>query len=287
MSLIVLLLPYVCTVFAGGAGGIDSGQEASAASSDSAIKEDTAYLIGAVAASMPLSYGEEALKAQCVILRTCYYLDKKQSSLDLEELQEAWGAGFQENYLLLQNVVDSTRGQVIKYQGEMVAAPYHAVSAGETRNGREVMQGEQGYLCSVPCRMDVEAEGYLQIISLPPQELAGRLDADGIAADGETAEVLLGKMKVLERDSAGYVTVIQAGEEKITGEEFRSRVGLASACFTLEEFDGMVRIVSKGLGHGLGMSQYGAYQMAEEGHGYLDILQYFYKDIEVTQAKGE
>lgn len=287
MSLIVLLLPYVCTVFAGGAGGTDGGQEASAASSASVIKEDTAYLIGALAAAMPLSYGEEALKAQCVILRTCYYLDKRQDSLNLEELQEAWGAGFQENYLLLQNVVESTRGQVIKYQGEMVAAPYHAVSAGATRNGREVMKGEQGYLCSVPCRMDVEADGYLQIISLSPQELAGRLDADGIAADSETAEALLGKLEVLERDSADYVTVIQVGNEKITGEEFRSRAGLASACFTLEEFDKMVRIVSKGLGHGLGMSQYGAYQMAEEGQGYIDILQYFYKDIEVTQVKGE
>ena len=82
------------------------------------------------------------------------------------------------------------------------------------------------------------------------------------------------------RDSAGYVTEVQAGDEILTGEAFRFRYSLNSSCFTAEETDGGVRIVTRGLGHGFGMSLYAANRMAEEGQDYRAILTYFYKNLD-------
>ena len=84
------------------------------------------------------------------------------------------------------------------------------------------------------------------------------------------------------RDGGEYALEVAIGEKTVSGEEFRNGLELPSACLYLKEVEGKIRIVTKGLGHGLGMSQYGANVLAKEGSGYRDILNYYFKNIEIS-----
>ena len=72
--------------------------------------------------------------------------------------------------------------------------------------------------------------------------------------------------------------------ETVNGEEFRRTYHLASSCFTLQDYDGKTRVTAKGIGHGLGMSQYTAKKMAEEGKSCEEILQYFFTDVSLEEV---
>ena len=96
----------------------------------------------------------------------------------------------------------------------------------------------------------------------------------------------LSQIEVHSRDTAGYVGEIKVGNENYFGEEFRSRLGWNSACFTITEIDGKVRIVTKGLGHGFGLSQNEAAHMAARGASYKEILEYFFPQTELVAAES-
>ena len=96
-------------------------------------------------------------------------------------------------------------------------------------------------------------------------------------------ENILESVEIQSRDSADYAVKVKVGEKEITGEEFRNSLGLNSACFYIKEVENKVRIVTKGLGHGLGLSQYGANELAKEGKNYKEILQYYYKEIQIKR----
>ena len=99
-----------------------------------------------------------------------------------------------------------------------------------------------------------------------------------------SAETLPGDVQVLKTDGAGYVEEIQIGTKSYRGEEVQYTLGLASPCFSVEEYDGGLRVVTKGIGHGYGLSQYGAHRKAQEGWTAEEILTYFYKNIEMISV---
>ena len=84
--------------------------------------------------------------------------------------------------------------------------------------------------------------------------------------------------------TAGYVTSVRVGQETVNGEEFRQTYGLASSCFILQKYDGKLRITTRGVGHGLGLSQYTANEMAKEGKDAAEILQYFFEGTEIREV---
>ena len=85
-------------------------------------------------------------------------------------------------------------------------------------------------------------------------------------------------------DSAGYVLSVKVGEEKVNAENFRETYGLASGCFELQAFEKNTRVITKGVGHGLGLSQYTANEMAKEGKKYQEILQFFFEGTEIKEV---
>lgn len=271
--IILILLPYVAVVFRTGAMG---GQQAI----DDPDIED--YVAGILPGQIQISYEEETLKAQAVIIRTnllkqsmeFYGTEDPRSAAaaiqeaDLgamgftytspEHLEELWGYEQWEEYEeKLLKAVRSTSGQILALEGMPVELPYHAVSAGKTRGGG-ILGEEYSYLESVDCPQDVEAADYLEIRLLKLSEIP---------------EITL-------RDEGGYVTELRMGETVLAGEEFRSRYSLNSSCFTLDQTEEGIRVVTKGLGHGLGLSLYQANRFAAEGQTYLEILHYFYKNVE-------
>ena len=80
------------------------------------------------------------------------------------------------------------------------------------------------------------------------------------------------------------MTEVRCGSETVNGEEFRRTYHLASSCFALQDYDGQTRVTAKGIGHGLGMSQYTAKKMAEEGKSCEEILQYFFTDVSLEEV---
>jgi len=91
-------------------------------------------------------------------------------------------------------------------------------------------------------------------------------------------------VEIQETDSVGYVLKIRVGDKVMSGEEFRNKYELASSCFTLQPYNGKLRVTTRGAGHGIGMSQYTANEMAKEGKKYDEILQYFYEGTEMKEV---
>ena len=90
--------------------------------------------------------------------------------------------------------------------------------------------------------------------------------------------------EVTKRDGAGYVVELKVGELVQSGEKFREEHGLASSSFELQSFSEVTRVICKGVGHGLGLSQYTANEMAKEGKNYQEILQYFYEGTSLQEV---
>lgn len=273
--IILILFPYVAVVFRTGS---MSGLEASAKETDL-----EALVAEILPAQMPVTYEEEALGAQAVIIRTNllrkameYYGCEsareaaeavRQADLETmgfsfytdEEQLRLWGYESCERYTeKCRLAAEATAGKILTLEdGSLPDLPYHAVSAGKTREG-SVLGETYSYLESAECPGDLESADYLKVQLLSMTETP----------------------EILARDGAGYVTEVRAEGELLAGEELRSRLGLNSSCFTAEQTKDGVRVTTKGLGHGLGLSMYQANLLALEGQKYQEILSYFYKNTE-------
>lgn len=274
------------------------------------------YLPGALAASIDPSYEPEALKAQAVILRTMVhkqYQNRENKSSDevnvdmlqqeymtLRQMKERFGENFEAYYEKLQTAVGETEGRIIQYENIAVDTPYFFVSNGKTRDGREVFDSaDYPQLQSVDSSMDMGCPDYLCRYSYDRNQFIRKVeellcelakeDADAESADAEDMEpeasyqpVRVSDMKI-QRDSCGYVLVIEAGGREISGELFRDFFQWNSACFTIKEQSGVVEIETKGIGHGVGMSQYGANEMAKSGETFIKILQHYFTNTEIQR----
>lgn len=267
--LIIVLLPCIVTVFINGPSVMTSarlGNDYVKVRVNGSVKEiplDT-YCIGVLAKEIPVEYQKETIKAQAVLVRTSLYKKMTEEGKEVvfedsfwneKEMEKQWGSKFGENYEKLEDAWEETEGEVLTYNDKPIQAPFHYLSNGTTRDGKEALgTDEYPYLKKKDCPKDVEAEDAMQTFMI----------------DKKTYEIV-------SNDSAGYVTEIKEDGTSYTGEEFRQKYGLASSCFTLQDYEGKVRVTTKGEGHGIGMSQYTAEWMATEGKTYTDILTYFFE----------
>lgn len=244
------------------------------------------FMIGVVAKQIPADYGAEVLRAQAVIARTYIYKEMgdkdeiAESSLDMDylekkQMEDQWGNDkFIEYYENIEAAVQSTKGMVITSGEQLVEPLFHRASIGHTRGGDESFP----YLQSVESGRDIEAEDYLSVMVFTKEDFVNRMNSIPESAP-ITVDQIPSTIQMIAWDDAGYVDQIQVGTKTYTGEEIQYALGLASPCFTLEEYEGKIRAVCKGIGHGYGFSQYGAKIKAEEEWKAEDILSYFYKNI--------
>lgn len=251
------------------------------------------YLIGIMAQEIPINYETEALKAQSVIARTniMYYIE---NDIELPEyktpddLNALWGTeSFFKNYHRLEEIILETRGEVIFYENQLINASFHSVSAGKTRTCEDLFSNKDyPYFKQVSCNKDLLAEDYLKITTYSKDEFISfcKEAYPDVTLEKET---LMKKIDVSNRDSADYVKTIKLGDVEINGEEFRQKFNLNSSCFTIEESGDSIRIVTKGLGHGAGLSQYTANILAQQGKNYSEILDYFYNGIKISSYSSK
>ncbi|MBQ6555841.1 MAG: stage II sporulation protein D [Firmicutes bacterium] len=243
------------------------------------------YAAGVVAAEMPVYFPAEALKAQAVAARTyacreyiqCGNTDfhaMGQAYLSKDELKARWGADFEKNYAKILSAVNETAGEILIYDSEPILAAFCSASGGKTESSADAWGGELPYLQSVESPYDINAPVYLQEKRISDTSLAAVL---GIS----TAE----DIKVTKRSAAGYVQNLEAGGKQFSGDEIRRLLKLNSNDFEVRRENGETVFTVYGYGHGVGMSQYGAMYMAENGSSYRDILYHYYTGAEIGKIK--
>ena len=245
------------------------------------------YLPGVVAAEMPASFEPEALRAQAVAART-YILDRMAHPVEAhpdaavcddpgcccayvseDEMRENWGADYRRNQRRIRNAVRSTDGMVLTWEGEPIRAVFHSSSGGMTETSA-ALWGEVPYLVSVPSpETAADVPGFETTVTVSAADAAQAL---GIEPPEDPAQ-WLGEIR---RDNAGRVETITIGGVTKTGAEARQLVSLRSTNFTVEVQDGNLVFHVTGSGHGVGMSQYGANVMAQQGAAYPEILAHYY-----------
>lgn len=297
VCVLVLAAPYIITLLFQGSETSSQIKEAGSAieekllpheKTDKKAIDEEEYLYGIVAEEISLDYQPEAVKAQAVIARTALrraldFGEEMPESMSREEMLSLWGQdGFEQNYRMLEEAIAATEGEILTWEEKPIQAAFHAVSAGKTRDAGEALGAEQPYLSSVDSSVDIPSHDYLKVIFLTKKDLTDKLS--GACPDANlTEEDIVDAVTVTKRDSSAYALEVTVGNQTMTGEEFRACLDLNSACFSIKEVEGEVRIVTKGMGHGLGMSQYGANEMAKAGSSYKEILQYYYKDVSIQK----
>lgn len=241
------------------------------------------YVVGVVSGELPQYFNEEAFKAQALAART-YAMsridngeilsdsDSHQVYRDKYQLQQLWGNNFDEYYTKISNAVSHTRGQVITYNGEYIDALFFSTSNGRTEDPVNVWGGELSYLKSVDSSWDVQSPEYYDVKMMSYNEFSDRLgitNANNLYANE------------LTRTAGDGVGTIEISGRTFTGEYVRRNLGLRSTDYDISFSNGEVRIVQRGWGHRVGMSQYGANYMGQYGYSYQQIIHHYYQGVDI------
>ena len=257
------------------------------------------YLLGVVRAEMPAAFHEEALKAQAVAART-YILHKIagggsanhpqadacdditccQAYKTQEEAAEEWGDRAEEYEAKIRQAVTETDGECVLYDGAPVLAVFHSSSVGTTQDAQSVWSASLPYLQSVETPEGTETvPNYQSTASFSAAQLREKLLESFPEAELEGSPS--NWFTNIQQQTNGMVTSLSVGGVEVSGNQLRTALDLRSACFTIA-FDGdTVTFSVSGYGHGVGMSQYGANVLAENGMSYQEILKWYYTGTEV------
>lgn len=251
-----------------------------------------------IAGEIDLDYEVETLKAQAVIARTNLMREldgKKEMKVDHlsltyltpEKFEESLGEKAREKiWYKLKKAVRSTSGQTLVYENNYIEALYHGISIGSTVSSEEIFGKARPYLISVTSSQDVEAKEYMTVTEWTPEKVLSLLNSEKKAMTF-TYETILSSLKISEKTASGYVKEVSIGEEKISGDEWKALFGLNSTNFYLEEYNGNLRMITLGKGHGIGLSQYGANCMALEKMDYRSILKKYYPGATIKENSSK
>lgn len=253
------------------------------------------YLIGAVAAQIPAHFEEQTLKVQAIISRT-FTIKKNRENPDLvftkelqgyysnQELEDMWGVNdYAFYYSKIRDAVESTKNLVITYNNELIDPVFHLVNIGITRSAKDTWGQDIPYLQSSESLGDIHSPQYTNRHSFSFKEFQDKLVLN--SPDIKFTEEIQNEIQIIERNNQEYVLSIQIGNKIFTGEEFRKAFGLSSSNFEIIFNDDNLDIICKGFGHGVGLSQYGADYLANEGNTYEDILKHYYKGVVIEENK--
>lgn len=268
------------------------------ASGEVITMDEREFLIGTLAAEMYPTYHPEALKAQAVAAYTyyCYrreaaraggeaadFSDVPSTFPDLytvDGMRARWGDRFEEYYQKLADAVDAVFGEVIRHNGEIIMAVYHAMSSTATETAGVIWGKDLPYLKSVKSPGDTAADSYHSTVTVSVPDFAAAVETLDVTLSGEAAAWV--DIAGITRSKSGTVTAVTVGDRVLTGRQLRTLFDLRSAVFNVT-FDPTVgfTFAVEGYGHGVGMSQYGANCLAGQGKTYREILSYYYSDVEI------
>ncbi|MBO8171990.1 MAG: stage II sporulation protein D [Bacillaceae bacterium] len=255
-----------------------------------------AYVEGVVAAEMPAEFEIEALKAQAMAARTyiirriaekdfsdtpqgAHVTDtvKHQVYMDDHQRRNKWGPDYDWKMAKIREAVLETRGQVITYQGKPINATFFSTSNGYTENSEEYWSQQIPYLRSVKVPWDQNSPLYEKTTVIPVKQFTDKLGVNlsvPVASGSSWSQVL-------DRTTGNRIARIKVGDRVFSGREIREKLELPSSHFDLRIENDMVLVTTRGYGHGVGMSQWGAHGMARDGKTVDEIIKYFYQGVEI------
>lgn len=251
------------------------------------------YIIGVVSAEMPSSFEIEALKAQAVASRTYAYrrVDNVNDEINytnigqaydtIENMRSKWGDKFDDNYSKIKNAIVSTKGIIMTYEDEPIEAVFHSTSGGMTENAENIWGKNLPYIKSVDSYLDEEAPNFTYVSIISNNEIVSKI-ASKFSSSGINVSYddIINSFEIKTRSEAGYVLEVYVCGYLMSGQDMRTLFDLRSSNFTIVKNSDSFEFTTKGYGHGVGMSQYGANFMAMEGYSYLEILEHYYSDID-------
>lgn len=239
------------------------------------------YITGVVASEMPALFNEEALKAQAVAARSFATSKMENNFLELTsgisdqvystnyKLKEKWADDYNKYYNKISDCVKTTHNEVIKRDNKILRTYYFSMSNGYTENSQTVFNDTT--FTSVKSLENEDTPNYKVQKTFSSSELNKLLNVSSI------------DIQNIERSETNHVKSITINNKTYTGIEFRKLLNLRSTDFTIEKKDNNYVITTIGYGHGVGMSQYGANQMAKEGSSYKEILNHYYENTEISE----
>ncbi len=242
------------------------------------------YVVGAVGGEMPVSFSLEALKAQAVASRS-YVLKKQENNkdgtydvvdttsnqvyLDDDDLKEKWKDSYVSYINKVREAVNETSMEYLEYNGEIANTMFFSTSNGYTEDSQVVFSEDIPYLKSVDSKWDESISGSFNYeVEMSLDDFYKKLDLN---YDKNLSIVLL------DRSSSGRIISLKINGKLFTGREVYNKLKIRSTDFAIIQEGEKVKIKTKGFGHGVGMSQYGAFGMAKNGYKYNEILAHYYK----------
>ena len=244
------------------------------------------YIVGVVAAEMPASFSMEALKAQAVAARS-YAMYKintskkdydlvtdvtNQAYIDKDKMQEKWQDSFNAYYEKIKTAVAETKNQVLTYDNEVICAFYFAMSNGYTEDSTLVFGEAKDYIASVDSSWDKNLKNYEVTTTISKKEFCEKLNIN-------CNNIVISDIKY---SNTGRINSLKINNQEFLGTKVRTLLKLRSTDFKIDIGED-IKITTKGYGHGVGMSQYGANELAKLGKNYDEILKYYYKDVAISQ----
>ncbi|WP_342600147.1 stage II sporulation protein D [Psychrobacillus sp. FSL H8-0483] len=244
------------------------------------------YVLGVVAAEMPITFHEEALKAQSIAARTYVLkatnygektIDKtvqKQVYASEEDRKKKWGGSFEQYEAKLQKIIASTEGEIIVYKDQLITAMFFSTSNGQTESAENYSGYAIPYLVSVPSEEEeLYAQNMNKQFEFTNKEWSNAFGLKWSSSIPNTLEV--------KKTDSNRVESIQMNGKIWTGREVRTLLGLPSTDFSISFQSNKVVVDTVGYGHGVGMSQYGAEVLANDSVKAHDILLHYYKGTEI------
>ncbi|MGZ0043349.1 stage II sporulation protein D [Paenibacillus ottowii] len=263
------------------------------------------YIVGVVAAEMPPSFEEEALKAQAIAARTFITRRlladdtsgapagadvtdtvKHQAYISKAKLAREWEhSGKSADLEKIRQAVRDTKDTIMVYEGKPITASFFSTSNGYTENSEDVWAKAVPYLRSVSSPWDKQlAPRFTETVTLSRQSVFDRLGLSRAAVTASTGGGGMPEIRILSKTEGHRIKKIEVGGLVFTGPEIRNKLGLRSAEFTWKTEGNRIAITTYGYGHGVGMSQWGANGMAKEGHTTTQILLHYYTGISFANA---
>ena len=248
------------------------------------------YIIGVVAGEMPLSFEEEALKAQAVASRT-YALKQMEQNKDNDYdvtdntlsqvyiskdiLMSKWENNYEDNYNKLKKIINDTKGEYVSYNDEIIYAFFFSTSNGYTEDNKNVFGKDLPYLKIVDSSFDKnETSSFETTVSFSKEDFYNKLSLD-------YSEVLT--ITDIVKSESNRTLSLYINDKYFKGRDFQKLLSLKSNDFSITENEDNIVITTKGFGHGVGMSQYGANALAKQNKTYQEILKYYYSGTEIKK----
>ena len=240
------------------------------------------YIVGVVAGEMPASFNEETLKAQAIASRTyaMYKMKNSNGTYDLvtdktnqvyiteEKMKSLWQENFDYYFEKIKKAVYDTKDLIMTYNGDIILSLYFARSNGKTEDAIAVFGSNQEYLKSV----ESPEENLTSEVTISKDKFCNKLN---ISCDAINISNVL-------KSSSGRINSLNINDKTFKGTEIRTLFDLKSTDFDIT-IDSEIKFITKGYGHGVGMSQYGANKLAQNGKNYEEILKHYYQNINIEK----